>query len=64
MVDPTQRVPSATDIAPQQHEWVAEAMYDADASFAFTRLPVDVLKMISEVNDGTMTRTEAKKFGD
>ena len=62
LVDPTQRVPFATDVAPQQREWVVEAMYDADASFAFTRLPVEVLKMISEVNDGTMTRTEAKKF--
>ena len=62
LVDPTQRVPSATDVAPQQREWVVEAMYDADASFAFTRFPVEVLKMISEVNHGTMTRTEAEKF--
>ena len=37
-------------------------MYDADASFAFTRLPVKILKMISEVNDGTMPHTEAEEF--
>ena len=62
LVDPTQRVPSATDVAPQQREWVAEAMQGAGASSALTRLPVEILMMISEVNDGTMTRTEAEEY--
>ena len=62
LVDPTQRVPSATDVAPQQREWVVEAMHDADASSAFTRLPIEILTMISEESDGTMTRSEAEEY--
>jgi hypothetical protein len=62
LVDPTQRVPSATEVAPQQREWVAEAMHSAGANSVFARLPVEILTMISEENDGTMTRLEAEKY--
>jgi len=62
LVDPTQWVPSATEVAPQQREWVAEAMHNAGANSAFARLPVEVLTMISEENDGTMTRSEAEDY--
>jgi len=59
LVDPTQRVPSTTEIAPQQREWVAEAMH---ANPMFAKLPVEILTMISEENDETMTRLEAEKY--
>lgn len=62
LVDPTQRIPSATDVAPQQREWVAEAMRSADTNSALARLPVEILTMISEGNDGTMSLSEAKEY--
>ena len=62
LVDPTQSIPSATDVAPQQREWVTEAMHSTDANSALAKLPVEVLTMISEENDGTMTRSEAEEY--
>jgi len=61
LVDPTQRVPSATDIAPQQREWAADAMHSAGANSVFGKLPVEILTMISEEN-GTMTHLDAEKY--
>ena len=62
LVDPTQKVPSATDVAPQQHEWVTEAMHDAGQNSVFAKLPTELLTMISNENEGTMTRLEAEKY--
>ena len=62
LVDPTQRVPSATDVAPQQQEWVTEAMDGASPNSAFSKLPIEILTMISNENDGTMTRVEAERY--
>ena len=62
LVDPTQRVPSATDVAPQQHEWVTEALHGAGQTSAFAKLPVELLTMISNENDGTMARVEAERY--
>lgn len=62
LVDPTQKVPSATEVAPQQREWVSEAIHDASANSALARLPAEIRMMISEENDGTMTRSEAEKY--
>jgi len=62
LVDPTQRVPSATEVAPQQREWVTEVMHSAGANSVFARLPVEILTMISEESDGTMTRLDAEKY--
>ena len=62
LVDPTQRIPSATDVAPQQREWVTDAMHSTDANSALAKLPVEILTMISEEDDGTMTRPEAEKY--
>jgi len=61
LVDPTKRVPSATNVGPQQREWVTEVMQGAGAHSVFARLPVEILAMISE-NDGTMTRLEAERY--
>jgi len=62
LVDPTHRVPSATDVAPQQHGWVTEAMHGAGQNSAFAKLPVELLTMISNENEGTMTRVEAERY--
>jgi len=59
LVDPTQRIPSTTEVSPQQREWVAEAMH---ANSVFSRLPAEILTMISEETDGTMTRLEAEEY--
>ncbi|KAF9779883.1 hypothetical protein BJ322DRAFT_348066 [Thelephora terrestris] len=62
LVDPTQTIPSATDVAPQRREWVTEAMHYADANSALANLPVEIHTMISEENDGTVTRSEAEEY--
>ena len=62
LVDPTHRVLSATDVGPQQREWATEAMRDAGQNSAFARLPIELIKMISDENDGAMTRLEAEKY--
>ena len=62
LVDPTQRVISATDVAPQQREWVTEAMRGTGRNSAFSKLPIEILRMISHENDGAMTRLEAEEY--
>ena len=62
LVDPTQKVLSATNVAPQQRDWVTEAMRDAGRNSAFAKLPIEILKMISNENDVAMTRPEAEKY--
>ena len=64
LVDPTKRVLSATDVAPQQREWVTEAMYHAGQTSPFVKLPVELLAMILSENEGPMTRSEAEKYRD
>ena len=62
LVDPTRRVLSATDVAPQQREWVTEAMHSAGQVSAFGKLPVELLEMISNANEGAMIRLEAEEY--
>ena len=62
LVDPTQKVLSATNVAPQQREWVTDAMYDAGQNSAIAKLPIELLTMISNENKGAMTRLEAEKY--
>jgi len=62
LVDPTQRVPSATDVAPQQRERVTEAMWNAGQNSTFSKLPIELLTMISGENEGAMSRLEAEKY--
>ena len=62
LVDPTRKILSATDVAPQQREWVTEAMQTADQNTAIGKLPVELLTMISDENEVTMTRLEAEKY--
>ena len=62
LVDPTQSVLSATDVAPQQRERITEAMHNAGPNSAFAKLPIELLKMISNENDVAMTRLEAEEY--
>ena len=62
LVDPTQKVLSATNIAPQQREWVTDAMYHAGQDSAFSKLPFEILTLISSESEGVMTRSEAEKY--
>ena len=62
LVDPTQRVPSATDVAPQQREWATDAMYHAGQNSAFAKLPIELITLISGENEGAMTRLEAENY--
>ena len=61
LVDPTRKVLSATNVAPQQSEWVTDAMYHAGKNSPFAKLPFEILELISSKNEGTMTRLEAEK---
>jgi len=62
LVDPTQKVLSTTNVAPQQRELVTKAMRDAGRDSAFAKLPIELIKMISNENDVAMTRLEAEKY--
>ena len=62
LVDPTRKIPSATNVAPQQHEWATEAMHAAGQNSAFAKLPLELLTMISNENEGAMTRLEAEEY--
>jgi len=62
LVDPTRKVLSATNVTPQQREWVTEAMYCADQISAFGNVPAELLRMISNANEGAMNRSEAEKY--
>ena len=62
LVDPTQRILSATDVAPQQREWITEAMGNAGQNSGFAKLPIELLTMISQENDVAMTRLEAEEY--
>jgi len=62
LVDPTQEVLSATDVAPQQREWVTEAMYNAGQNSGFSKLPFELLTKISSENEVAVTRSEAEKY--
>ena len=62
LVDPTRKVLSATNVVPQQQEWVTDAMYQAGQNSGFSKLPFELLTMISSKNEGAMTRLEADKY--
>ena len=62
LVDPTRKVLSATDVAPQQSEWVVEAMRGAGQDSPVSKLPIEILMMILSENEGVMTGLEAEKY--
>ncbi|KAI5828686.1 hypothetical protein K523DRAFT_417386 [Schizophyllum commune Tattone D] len=62
LVDPTRRVPSATDIAPQQNDWFKDILYDLheSSSSRMSTLPPELIdKIQAELTPGMMSREEA-----
>ena len=63
LIDPIREIPSASDAAPQEQEWVIDAMRAVGANSPFARLPVEILKMISEwIDEPTMSRLDSEKY--
>ncbi|KAH8087203.1 hypothetical protein BXZ70DRAFT_1073353 [Cristinia sonorae] len=65
LVEPNQRVPSTSDVAPQQVDWMLEFTHDSTVHGAgrtrFGTLPVELRKLIVEKTDGLMTAKEANR---
>jgi len=62
LVDPTHTIPSATTVAPQQREIIREAMLATDGSSWLSKLPTELIDIISGGNDGAMSRAEAEEY--
>jgi hypothetical protein len=62
LVDPTHTIPSATVVAPQQRDIIHEVMLVAGSSSWLGRLPPELINIISDENDGTMSRAEAEAY--
>lgn len=62
LVDPTYRVPSATDVAPQQREWLVDLMHRDSLSTHFAKLPVELLDLIVDECGDAIMREEAEAY--
>src|SRR5882757_3741541 len=62
LVDPTIRVPSASEVAPQQHDVILDAMRNPGAGSLLGQLPVELVDIIANRIEGTITREEAERF--
>ncbi|KAG8988969.1 hypothetical protein FRB90_002465 [Tulasnella sp. 427] len=65
LVDPNTRIPSTTDIAPQQGQWVHEAVRDSlhnEKKPMAVPLPVELIDMVSDNVESAMTLEEAKLY--
>ncbi|KAG8929345.1 hypothetical protein FRC01_004462 [Tulasnella sp. 417] len=65
LVDPENRIPSTSNIPPQQSHWTREAMFGAlagDNSKIKAPLPVELVEMVAEHVDTVMTMAEAKAY--
>jgi hypothetical protein len=56
LVDPTQRIPSATTVAPQQRDWLLDTLSTGKIASTF---PTELLERVM-TSTGTMTLEEAK----
>lgn len=61
LVDPTYRVPSATDVGPQQKAWLIDFTHRSVGT-RFAKLPVELLDLIVNECGDTMTREEAEAY--
>ncbi|KAL1677544.1 hypothetical protein EV122DRAFT_279019 [Schizophyllum commune] len=61
LVDPTRRIPSATDVAPQQEEWLKNTLHTAkaDDSSRLSTMPLELLDAQADLVEGIMTKKEA-----
>ncbi|KAG9028509.1 hypothetical protein FS837_003856 [Tulasnella sp. UAMH 9824] len=65
LVDPENRIPSTTDIPPQQAHWASEAIHEAlvkDNHKMKVPLPVELVDMVADRVDNLMTLAEAKVY--
>ncbi|KIO21962.1 hypothetical protein M407DRAFT_28449 [Tulasnella calospora MUT 4182] len=65
LVDPENRIPSTSDIPPQQSHWIHEAIVEALVDNNNTKkvsLPVELVDMVADQVDTTMTLEEAKAY--
>ncbi|KAG8997398.1 hypothetical protein FRB90_012514 [Tulasnella sp. 427] len=65
LVDPENRIPSTTDIPPQQAHWVRQTAHEAftkDNQKMKVPLPVELVDMVAEQVDNVMTLAEAKAY--
>lgn len=62
LVDPTYRIPSATDVGPQQKEWLADLTHGSNAGTHFAKLPAELLDSIVGECGNVMTREEAEAY--
>ncbi|KAL1705591.1 hypothetical protein EV121DRAFT_269707 [Schizophyllum commune] len=61
LVGPTRRIPSATDVAPQQEEWLKNTLHIAKADYSsrLSTMPLELLDAQADLVEGIMTRKEA-----
>lgn len=65
LVDPEERIPSTSDIPPQQSHWTREAMFEAlgnDNNRMKISLPVELVDMVADRVEGLMSLEEAKDY--
>ncbi|KIO21963.1 hypothetical protein M407DRAFT_28450 [Tulasnella calospora MUT 4182] len=65
LVDPENRIPSTSDIPPQQSHWTHEAVFEAlveNNNKKKVSLPVELVNMVADQVDNTMTLEEAKAY--
>ena len=61
LVDPTRRISSATDVAPQKEEWLKNTLHTAkaDDSSRLSTMPLELLDAQADLVEGIMTKKEA-----
>jgi len=62
LVDPTIRITSATDVSPQQHDFIIDAMRNPQPGSLLGNLPVELVDFTAGFVEGTMTRKEAERY--
>ncbi|KIO22372.1 hypothetical protein M407DRAFT_28091 [Tulasnella calospora MUT 4182] len=62
LVDPEHRIPSTSEIPPQQEHWAQAAMATSEASSAFKLLPPEIRQMVARSTEGFMSEAEAKDY--
>ena len=62
LVDPTYRVPSATDVGPQQKEWLTDLTHRSNLGTHFAKLPVELLDLVVNEYEEAITREEAESY--
>lgn len=63
LVDPENRIPSTTDIPPQQTDWTRDAVLDALMGDQMkVPLPVELVDMIADNIDDVVTLEQSKAY--